>query len=173
MTTTRDAAPATAADDASSPDAGSSDYSSSVEPTTSPDAGSSDATVPPGEAGEAGGAAQAARSPQSRGDALLGRVLATVVTFPLAYICFIVLAIASMGCASCGDAEAARFHDSLELAHAVYQWGLLLPAALLVASWLLPPRRRSADLRLALAALAPFLVVLLMLGALSLVGASS
>ncbi|MDT0381947.1 hypothetical protein RM572_24600 [Streptomyces sp. DSM 42041] len=165
MTTTRDAAPATAADDASSPD-----DSSSVEPTTSSDAGSSDAPVPPG---EAGGAAKAARSPQSRGDALLGRVLATVVTFPLAYICFIVLAIASMGCASCGDAEAARFHDSLELAHAVYQWGLLLPAALLVASWLLPPRRRSADLRLALAALAPFLVVLLMLGALSLVGASS
>ncbi|THA26065.1 hypothetical protein E4198_16385 [Streptomyces sp. RKND-216] len=165
MTTIRDAAPATAAEDASSPD-----DSSSVEPTTSPDAGSSDAPVPPG---EVGGAAQVARNPQSRGDALLGRVLATVVTFPLAYICFIVLAIASMGCASCGDAEAARFHDSLELAHAVYQWGLLLPAALLVASWLLPPRRRSAGLRPALAALAPVLVVLLMLAALSLVGAAS
>ncbi|EST32184.1 hypothetical protein N566_20195 [Streptomycetaceae bacterium MP113-05] len=94
--------------------------------------------------------------------------IATAVSVPLTYICFIVIAIASMACPDCLDEQAARFHDSLDIAFSAYQWGLLVPLAMLGASWvLLGAGRRHAGLRLPLAAMAPFVIVLLCLGCLA------
>lgn len=102
------------------------------------------------------------------GRAWVGPAIATLVSIPLAYICFIVMAISSMSCPGCHDAQAARFNDSLDVAFTVYQWGLLLPLAMLGTSWaLLGARRPRSDLRLPLAAMAPFVIVLLCLGCLA------
>ncbi|MEU0691251.1 hypothetical protein [Streptomyces uncialis] len=82
----------------------------------------------------------------------------SLVTVPLMLVSLFFAGLSQMACGACTEAELDRFDPSFETAFAVFRYGLLVPVALLPASWFLPWRRRHAATRIVLAVLAPFAV---------------
>ncbi|WP_187363760.1 hypothetical protein [Streptomyces piniterrae] len=91
--------------------------------------------------------------------AWLAPLISTAVTAFLGFFAVIVGMMSPMVCDSCSRAEADRF-GVLFLG---YFAGMLVPAALLIVSWILPWRRKHAANRIAFAAFAPCSVVALVL----------
>ncbi|MEU4849217.1 hypothetical protein [Streptomyces gilvosporeus] len=90
-------------------------------------------------------------------NAWIAPLASTAITAITGFFAVIVGMMSPMVCDSCSSAEADRF-GTLFLA---YFCGLLVPVALLLASWILPWRRKYAVIRIVLAALAPCSVVAL------------
>lgn len=99
-------------------------------------------------------AAPAERDPR----AWLAPLLSSLVTVPLMLVSLFFAGLSQMACGACAETELDRFDPSFETAFDVLRYGLLLPVALLLASWFLPWRRRHAATRIVLAVLAPFTV---------------
>lgn len=97
----------------------------------------------------------------------IASLVSTVVTLPLALLAFFFAGLSPMACDSCAEAEAYRFDASFDPAWTVFNCGLALALITLMASWVLGRRRPPAGL--ALAALAPGVVVLAVLLFMSLV----
>ncbi|MFI5941464.1 hypothetical protein ACIBCB_14575 [Streptomyces uncialis] len=101
-------------------------------------------------------AAPAPTGPDPR--AWVAPLLSSLVTVPLILVSLFFAGLSQMACGACTEAELDRFDPSFGTAFDVFRYGLLVPAALLLASWFLPWRRRHAATRIVLAVLAPFTV---------------
>lgn len=88
-------------------------------------------------------------------------LLSLLVTLPLVYVLSIGVGFAGMSCDTGSSAEISRCNASAAPAIKVYFSGLLLPLALLVASWTLPRRRSQRLRRGVLALLVPSTVLFL------------
>ncbi|MFJ4770564.1 hypothetical protein ACIP88_15835 [Streptomyces uncialis] len=102
------------------------------------------------------GTASAATGPDPR--AWLAPLVSSLVTVPLMLVSLFFAGLSQMACGACTATELDRFEPSFGTAFDVFRYGLLVPAALLLASWFLPWRRRHAATRIVLAVLAPFTV---------------
>ncbi|MEU6676384.1 hypothetical protein [Streptomyces sp. NPDC046925] len=95
--------------------------------------------------------------------AWIGPLLSTLLTLPAAFVAFAFAALSPMACDSCTDAQSALFDPSYDTAFTVFQFGLTVPAALLLSAWALPWQQRLAARRALLAVLAPVSVLALYL----------
>ncbi|MFJ2753275.1 MULTISPECIES: hypothetical protein [unclassified Streptomyces] len=92
--------------------------------------------------------------------AFVAPLLATLLALPMAAVAFFFVGISPMACDSCGTAASDRFDASYQVAFAVFGFGLLLVAAVLIAAWALPRQRRYAAARVWCSVAAPAAVVL-------------
>jgi len=86
-------------------------------------------------------------------------LVSTVITSVVAYFAFAFAALSAMACDSCSDADEQRFDSSFGTGITVFQFGLLVPLGLLIASWALPWVEKNALSRLAMCFLAPLTVI--------------
>jgi hypothetical protein len=101
-------------------------------------------------------AAPAPDAPAPR--AWVAPLVSTLFTVPAAFFAFVFVGLSPMVCDSCAEPDQHRFDASFDTAFAVFLYGLAVPAALLVGSWLLPWQQRYAARR-TVSALAAFFAV--------------
>ncbi|MGX2996064.1 hypothetical protein JNUCC64_17565 [Streptomyces sp. JNUCC 64] len=89
---------------------------------------------------------------------LIPPLVSTLVTVPGALLAWFFVGLSPMACGSCEGGVLERFDRDFAFAYTLFGYGMLLPAASLVAAWALPWRDRFAAARLLCATAAPFLV---------------
>ncbi|MFE0099105.1 hypothetical protein [Streptomyces sp. NPDC059009] len=86
-------------------------------------------------------------------------LVASLITLPLMGLAYFSAVFSSMACDACSSAEAGPFESSYEVAFLLLQFGLFVPAGMLVTSWSMPAQRRYEAKRALVAFLAPVVVV--------------
>ncbi|MEU9718365.1 hypothetical protein [Streptomyces sp. NPDC047976] len=91
--------------------------------------------------------------------AFVAPLLSTLLTVPMGLLSLFFAGISPMACDSCNEGASDVFEASFDVAWPVFLGGLVVVLITLLASWLLPWRRRNAARRVVLALVAPGIVL--------------